>query len=176
MIGQSTIPRRLRSAAARGGLAGAGLVFGYAAIFLVYAVLRSSLTLFQSLDGGNLALTLVAYSASLALPALVFACLIAPFAALVGGGTGLLMSWLSARLNPAGVPARAIWIGSGAALGLALAGLLALRLGLGLSAVRLTWPTYLFWLGVPGAIYIIAGGAGGWLLNKRRASGQASPA
>jgi hypothetical protein len=160
------IPRPTwRYVALRGAAVSVGLTFAYALAFLLYAIVRSSLTLAARVnpDTGLLG-TLIATWTSLAIAVLTMASLMAVVAAVLGTATALIVLWLSSVLNPRRVSARAIMIGLVTCLGIALLLNLALQQALSLSWSALVSEAYLFWLGLPSLIYVGAGGVASWQL------------
>lgn len=137
------------------------LTIAYAVVFIVYALVRSVLRLLPTptFDAGLVG-TLLAYGVSLALPALVIALILALVMTLLGIVTALIVRGLLSVLNPTHAPLSAILVG--AAVALVIAALL--HVGLGFSPDSLTWETYLFWVGIPSAIYVIVGAVGSWRL------------
>ena len=76
-------------------------------------------------------------------------------AALLGAGTAVVVRWFSGWLNPTGDSIPAVALG----LVVALCWVLVVHgfLGLGVD-LPLVWPssaTYLFWVGIPSAIYVV---------------------
>jgi hypothetical protein len=140
----------------------------YTIIFVLYAVVRSSLTLLATTnESAGLAGTLLAVWASLLVPALAIALLLCPLVALLGVITALAIWGASTAWNRQRAPKRAIALGVAICAGVAalLIGLLAA--GLGLSGTGRLAEALTFWVGLPLLAYIIAGGAASWELNRR---------
>ena len=150
-------PKTRGSAALGGAAVGAGLTLAYALLFILYAVLRSAITILAVQPSAAL---LAANSISLIIPSLSIAVLVSFFAAGLGALTAVLVRWLLPRFNPRCQPLRAAAIGLGTALGLGLLLQLALQLGTGLSIFSLQPETALFWFGLPGLVYAAAGAVG----------------
>jgi hypothetical protein len=153
-----------------GAAAGALLTFGYALLFIIYAVVRTSTMILGRVEPGVAVGVLLANAVTIALAALTWACLLALVTAPIGLLTALALRWLLIRLNP---PTRR----RAAALGGLLAALIVVTLYLVLQprAGQYLSPAYpaslLFWFGLPGLVYISAAAWGGIQLH---AVGQAS--
>lgn len=151
-----------------GALIGVALTYAYALAFLLYATLRATFTLVTRPwpDAGLLG-TVIATTASLAIPALVLATLLAVPAALLGALTAVLVYTVIPRLNAARSPVQAALIGGAIALAVVAVIQLGLEYGLGVTVASLTLSTYLFWLGLPAVTYVVAAAIGGARLNLR---------
>lgn len=155
----------------RVALRGAGVailaVAVYTLAFLGYAVVRSSATLLATVneDAGLLA-TLAAVWVSLSVPALTIALLMCLLAAPLGAVSALAIWAASSAWNQQRAPGRALAIGAAtcAALSALLVGLLVL--GLGLAWTPTSAEALTFWLALPLLVYMIAGGAASWALNR----------
>jgi hypothetical protein len=143
----------------------------YALAFMVYAVVRSSFTIVVTVneDAGRLG-TLLATWLSLIIPALTIALLIVPLAVLFGVVTALLIWGISAAWNREHAPTKAVAIGSGTCVVIAVVLIVVLSQGLGLRWTSTVAETLTFWLALPLVIYILAGGTAGWELNRRLAA------
>ena len=145
-----------------------GLAFAYALVFIVYATIRSSLLPARVQPDAGFFGTAIAYGAALAIATLAITALMAIPAAIVGAVTALILKWLLSVLNPQHTRRRAIIVGS--VICFALTFILHLvfqrALGFALSDVIANPETYLLWLGFPSLIYIAAGGAASWELNR----------
>lgn len=157
---------RWRTVAGRGAEIGVALGFAYAIAFLVYAALRSTTELLATpdVDAGWLGTAFATWIA-LALPAFVFAALLAPLAALLGALTAVAVYALLPTLNPEHTPPRAILIGLGVCSLIALVSVLLLEQGTGLQWTPALAEALTFWLVLPLLVYIVAGGAASWRLN-----------
>lgn len=149
-----------------GALTGVALTYAYALAFLLYAVLRATFTLVIMLwpDVGLLG-AVIATSESLAIPVLMFATLLTIPAALLGAITAVLVYTTLLWLNGSHSPLQTALLGGTIALAVIAVIRFGLAYGLGVTAASLTLPTYLFWLGLPAAIYLIASTSGGWHLS-----------
>lgn len=151
-----------------GALTGVALTYAYALVFLLYATLRATFTLVTMPwpDAGLLG-RVIATSALLAVPALVLATLLAIPAAVLGALTAVLVYAVLLWLNTPYSPVQAALIGGAIALAVVALIRLGLMYGLGVTVASLTLPTYLFWLGQPAVIYVVAAAIGGVRLNRR---------
>jgi len=153
-----------------GAEAGIALSFLYALAFIGYAVVRSTLNLLAAPNiGGELAGALVATWVALALPAFIFAVLGGILAALIGALTALALRALLTILNAAHTARRALAIGVGVCLTISLALLVLVAQGLGVTWTPTVAATLTFWLILPLATYIVAGGAVSWQVNRMMA-------
>jgi hypothetical protein len=144
-----------RRVARSGAAAGAALTFGYALLFIVYTLVRTSAMIVRRVELGIAGGALLANGITIALAALTWACLFALVAALIGLLTAVALRGLLIWLNPP-TSRRA------AALGGLLAILVVITLYLVLHPVggQYLSPVYpeslLFWFGLPSLIYICA--------------------
>ena len=138
-----------------GAAAGAALTFGYALLFIIYALVRTSTLILGRVELNVAVGALLANAVTIALAALSWACLLALVTAPIGLLTALALRGLLIWLNP---PTRR----RAAALGGLLAGLVVVTLYLLLQprAGQYLSPAYpaslLFWFGLPGLVYISA--------------------
>jgi hypothetical protein len=154
-----------------GAEAGLALAFLYALAFIGYAIVRSTLNLLAAPNrDGGLAGTLVATWIALALPAFVVAALAGILAAIIGALTALALRALLSRMNAAHTPRRAIAIGVGVCLTVSLTLLVVLTQGLGLTWTPVVAMTLTFWLVLPLATYVVAGGVASWQVNRMMAA------
>lgn len=142
--------RSLRGTAWSGVRLGFGLVGGYSLLFLVYAIIRSSLQIMTSLSAREgLVGTLIANAFALLMAVLGFALLFGVIAAIAECVLLLIIYGLSALLNPGHLQGRAAWIGLLVTASPALALVIFVQQQLGIYFVAL-WPMgFLFWLGLP---------------------------
>jgi hypothetical protein len=148
-------PFAARRSAWMGAWMGAWLALGYGAVFALYAMMRATFAI-VALGPERPAGTIPAVAVALLYTSLVFALLAVPGAALLGAGTAALIRRLLPRLNRRGSPARAALIGALTAFTLWLIFYTLQTLALG---DRLTWAypaTFLFWIGLPGVVYVAA--------------------
>lgn len=162
------LPLPWREVVRTGALAGAALTYVYALAFLLYATLRATFALVTMPwpDAGLLG-TIIATSLSLAVPALVLATLLALPAAVLGAITAMLVYTVVPRLNAARSPVQAALMGGAIALAVVAVIQLGLGYGLEVTVASLTLSTYLFWLGLPAVVYVVAAATGGVRLNRR---------
>lgn len=153
-----------------GAAAAIALAFAYTAVFVVYALIRSLLLVISANPGAGIPGTIVAYAATLSVPALVICVMMSVPAALVGLLTAPLLKRLLSAWNPRHDPARATAIGAAASCGIVvlLHVIFQRALGFSLADVAANPETYLFWLALPSLIYILAGGVAGRVLNHRQ--------
>jgi hypothetical protein len=143
-----------------------GLTFAYALAFLLYAILRSSLTLAATVNpDAGLLYTLIANATSLLIAVLTITFLMVIVTAVLGIITAIAVYGLLSTLNAHKDPSRAVIIGSATCLGVVLLLNLTLQKALGFSWSAMGGEAYLFWLGFPSLIYIVAGGVSSWQLN-----------
>lgn len=151
----AAIPQAVPHIARRGAWIGARLALAYGAAFALYAIVRATLALL-ALGPERPAGTIPALAMALLYTSLVFALLAVPGAALLGAGTAALLRRLLPRLNRRGSPARAALVGALTAFTLWLIFYTLQTLVLG-DRLTLAYPaTFLFWIGLPGAIYVAA--------------------
>jgi hypothetical protein len=154
--------------ALRGARVGILAVLAYALAFMVYAVVRSSFTLFATVNqDAGLWGTLLASWVSLIIPALTIALLLFPLGALFGIVTALVIWGISAAWNREQAPNKAVAIGVGTCIVIAVLLVVLLNQGLGVTWTRTLAETLTFWLALPLLVYIAAGGAASWALNRR---------
>lgn len=153
-----------------GALTAVGLAFAYALVFVVYAIIRSSLLLGSVSSDAGFGGTLVAYAASLTVAALTIAALMALPAAVIGLITAAIVKRSVSWFNPQHSASRAIVVGALTCFIIVAVFhvLLQRALGFGMSDVVSNLETYLLWLGFPSLIYIAAGGVANRQLNLRR--------
>lgn len=153
---------------ARGAGVGLLAVFVYALAFIVYAAVRSSFTVFATVnEDAGLFGTLIATWVSLSIPALTIALLLAPLAVVFGVIAALLIWGLSAAWNREHAPKKAVVIGSGTCALLAALLIVSLNLGFGLTWSQTVAETLTFWLALPLLVFVGAGGLASWELNRR---------
>jgi hypothetical protein len=154
-----------RTAVRTGAGVGIALTFAYALIFAVLAIVAASATILQAQPADPLA-TLAANGLTLLYLALMMALLLSILTALIGAGTGVIVYTLDRVFNARHTPLRAAAIGTFTTTGIWLIFYLLIRAaGLG---QRLGWAypaTFLFWLILPGLIYICTAGVVGVRLN-----------
>jgi len=149
--------RTVRSTAWCGVRLSFSLVLGYSLLFLVYAIVRSSLEIGASLapTEGRLSL-LLANAFALLVAVLGFALLMGAIAAICAVVVLLLVYGVSALLNPQRSPVRAAWIGLFTTSISAAALVVFIQQSLGIYFAAL-WPTgFLFWLGFPCLLFVAA--------------------
>ncbi len=146
----------MRAAGRLGASLGARLALVYGLLFIAFAVIRYGVDLRAAPAGGGFWAGYVGGAVSLAVASLGITALMALVAAVLGTATALCAAalyWLAQR-SGAGVHPAAIGVG--------VASLFVLLLHLALGQMGLwSWSslldtTYLFWLGVPTLVYILA--------------------
>lgn len=155
-IAQPAVTQRISvRAAQRGAWIGVRLALGYGAAFALYSMARATLAIL-ALGPERPAGTIPAVAMALLYTSLVFALLTVPGAALLGAGTAALIRRLLPRLNRSGSPTRAALVGALVAftIWLVFYALQAFALG---DRLTLAYPaTFLFWIGLPGVVYVAA--------------------
>lgn len=143
-----------------GAVAAVGLAFAYALVFVVYAVIRSSLLLGSVASDAGFGGTIIAYAAALTLAALTIAALMALPVAVIGLITAAIVKRSGFWFNPRHSESRSIAVGTFMCFIIVLVFhvLLQRALGFSMSDVVSNSETYLLWLGFPSLIYIAAGG------------------
>jgi hypothetical protein len=164
---QPTLVPSWRKVLLTGAAAGTGLTFAYALLFALYAIVRSSASIWATIPPDiNLLGTLSANAASITVASLATAVVLALVMALLGMGTAVVIKGLDSLFNPTHDSQRAILIGCGAALAFVLVCQFAVNMLMGGSLSSLGGETYLFWLGLPALIHIGTGAAGAWTMNQ----------
>lgn len=151
-----------------GAAIGVGLAFAYAALFIVYATIRSSLLVIRVNPDAGVPGTVAGYLFTLAIPALVIAAMMAVPAALVGLFTAPILMRVASKFNPRRSAGRAIMIGSTTCLIVALLLLVIFQrmLGFSFADVLANPETFLFWFVLPAVIFVAAGGLAGREINR----------
>lgn len=158
--------------ALRGALLGLTVTFGYALFFWLYAVLRASTTLWETVnDSAGLVWTWLATVSSLAIAILTIAAILSLVVVPIGAATAVLIVWLSKRWNRASRPAMA------AAIGAIVTGIMAVLLitvlqFAGLQFTWRFWEAWSLWLIVPLVLFVLAGGAASWEWNREQSWNQ----
>jgi hypothetical protein len=148
---------------------------GAGVAFLAVFVYTLAFTMFATVnEGAGLFGTLIAIWIALSIPALTIALLLLPLAVLLGVVTVLLIWGISAACNREYAPNKAVSIGSGTCILIAMLLIVSLNQGLGLSWAPTVAEALTFWLVLPLLVYIVAGGLASWELN-RRPNGEATP-
>lgn len=160
--------REIARAAGYGALLGYGMAILYGVIFAAFATLRAAPQIAMRLNGaeGTVA-TIIQVGFAILAASLGVAVLLACFAALVAAVTMAVARGLTIWLAPAGQPQAAAIIGLLVA-GAVLVGLSLLVWQLSGSYFAQLWPGgYLFWIGLPCLLFMVAAG---WA-NQRLPSG-----
>jgi hypothetical protein len=163
-----------RAVARAGAAVGVGLTFAYALTFALYAIVRSSWTIWRWTppDLGKLE-ALAANAASIVVASVASAGLLAVVVALLSMGTALVMAWALATWNAHQSTGRAILMGAATALVVVVVGQFTLSWALGRSLFSFGAATYLFWIGLPSLLYVGAGGVlARWLTQPALATPQ----
>lgn len=139
----------------------------YAALFALYAILRTSATIAASIPFNMLLLgTLVANAMSIAIVSMAMATLLSVFTACLGMGTAATIRGLDALFNPSKSLQRTMLIGLAATLAIVLIVDFGAQTLLQRSLNSLGVETYLFWFGFPALLHIGAGLLGAWYLHR----------
>ncbi len=159
MASDQNASRYSKRAAVRAGAAsGVVLTFAYGLVTCLYAIARSSLAIDASIGFNAGWRTLLANASSLVLTTLVMSLLFSFLTVPFGMVTALLVRAVLLRLNPRCTPGWSSAIGMVTAFCLWLLLFLVLKAALG---ARLSWrypETLMFWLVLPGIIYVLAAG------------------
>ncbi len=145
------------------------LALAYTLAFIVYALARSALTVTATInpDAGMWG-TLIATWASLIVASLFIGALLTIAVAILGAFTGTVVKAVSLVFNPQHKPPRAVAIGASVCFGIILLLHLPLRSAMNYALPDLLSMHTLFWLEMPSAIFIVAGGLGNRKLNAMR--------
>jgi hypothetical protein len=139
--------------AARGAGVGVALTMAYTGCFIIYAWVRAARALQATMSGDPAQFgTFVATAASLSVAAGVIATFTVILTAILGALTGLVLQGLLARFNRDGDSRQAVLIG------VAAMALIVVVMDVAFRFHALQLETFLFWVGLPSAIYIVAGG------------------
>jgi ABC-type spermidine/putrescine transport system permease subunit II len=150
-----------------GALIGAGLTFGYAALFIFYAVMRSSWAIVSAMPPDlNLLGALIANTLALVIASLTIATVFSLFSAVLGVITAATIKALDSRFNPQASVRRAMLIALVATTGIVLGIDFLCQSALGRSLNSLGLETYLFWFGLPGLLQIGAAIVGARALHQ----------
>jgi hypothetical protein len=153
---------------ARGAMA---LAFVYAFFFFCYALTRSSIQIVRAADSDILA-TLLASGTSMLLSCLGLMLIVLVAAIPLGAVTALLidrMLWLLRSLRK-GWQGALLGLGAAVVVQRVVHGLLQTLLNFSPASVPAA--TYLFWLGLPAAIHVVAAGTAGWYFVRSRREGE----
>jgi hypothetical protein len=146
----------MRAVTGWGALLGARLALVYGFVFIVVGVARYGADLNAAPPNGNVWLMYAGGAVSLAVASLGIMLIMALLAALLGAITALCAAGLQRRFGKGAAGARAVTFGLGVAVTVALLLHLVLwQTGLW-SWSRLLSTTYLFWLGIPSILYLLA--------------------
>jgi hypothetical protein len=144
---------------------GARLTLLYAALFLSYAIIRSSFEILIPADT-DLLMTFIANMTTI----LLSGCALMILILIVVLPCGILTSRLTAWLLPLLPPTHTRW--QNAAAGVMAAFVIqcvvrvSLYLGFSYSLATMPAATYLFWIGFPSLVHLAAGGVMGWRLGR----------
>jgi hypothetical protein len=157
-----------RPAARVGAGIGVKMTLLYAAIFILYAVVRSTLALlaWPSPDAGT-AGTVLATASSLTIAAISVTLLVLPISALAGLVASLLVYWLQPRTESQQTPAKRPIARFAVAALTALIVQAILLPAVGLHLYTYQAETYIFWFGLPALLYVGAIGFGEWRREER---------
>jgi hypothetical protein len=151
---------RLRAAAVRGAGAALALTLSYALVFWIYAAVRSTATLVNTVnDSAGSTGTLIATGSALAIATLTIAFIFCFVTIPLGMAAAVLIERASARSNPKGNPRKAVPIGLGVT-GMIAVMLMVLTEMVGLTFSEHFWEAWVLWFVAPLVIFIAAGGIG----------------
>lgn len=150
-----------------GAALGVGLASAYTLLFIMYAIVRSSLVVIRVNSDVGMLGTLIAYAASFVIATCTITALMAIPAAIVGTLTAFILKRLLFAFNTQHVPQRTVTIGFATCLAIVVILQLGFQRALGftLSDVIANPETYLLWLGIPSLIYLAAGSVASLQLN-----------
>lgn len=148
--------RNWRQAARHGAGIGVKMALVYTVIFLLYAILRSTLDLLSlpAPDAGTLG-TITATVLSLSVAAFAIAALLLPVSALAGTTLSLLLHLLLPQAGRRSALVGTLVISSAVAFAIADTVQLIVLPAAGFEPLDLPFETWLFWFGLPTLIYII---------------------
>ena len=151
-------PYSKRAAVRAGAASGVVLTFAYGLVTCLYAIVRSSLAIHASIGFNAGWSTVLMNASSLILSTLVFCMLMSIFTAPLGMITALLVRAVLLTIKPRCTPGWSSFMGMITAFCLWLLLFLVLKAALG---ARLSWrypETLMFWLVLPGIIYVLTTG------------------
>lgn len=144
------------------------LAFAYAGAFVLYAFIRSALTVQATVNqDAGIITTLIATWSSILVAALTITILLAIPVAIVGAITGLIIKQLDMILNSRHSPRRAVLIGLITGLGIVAVLHLALRSAVNFSLSDLGSEAALFWIELPCLIFVVASALVSWRAAKK---------
>jgi hypothetical protein len=137
-----------------GAKIGIVLTFAYALTFAVYAVIRSSVRIQGILQPDEWWGLTLGNAVTLTFGVIVFALVTAILSALIGALTIVVLKWLLALLKADQSPRKAVLIGVVASFACWLTVTLVLQIVSG-GRISMAFPeTYVFWVGLPGLVFI----------------------
>jgi len=159
MITVDYASRNWRKAARHGAGIGMKMTLLYAVLFILYAIIRSTLELlsFPTPDAGA-AGTILATMVSLIIAALGITLLVIPLSALAGMGTSLLLHLLLPRISRRLTMVGTFFISLAAAFAVVDTVQLILLPAVGFKPLDLPFETWIFWFGLPTVLYVIVTG------------------
>ena len=155
-----------RSVAYNGAITGVAAVFAYSLAVMMYAIIRSSVTIYNSMPSGERSNILLANGFSIAYSVAVFSLLMALLSSAVGAIAALILKKLLPGFNPRFKFTKAVFLSSFTAL--VLLGMMYLLL----YTLLKDWmtfnyvETFAFWFLFPAVIFFVACVIAGSKLNK----------
>lgn len=149
--------RRIRRAIAREGAEiGVRMTRLYAGAFMLYATYRLAIAIAECPSSDTpIAATIAAAAASMVVASVTITSILALVSMVVGAASALIVHWLLARAAARGARGRPIVVGASVALVSLVIGQIGLLPALGFSLLSLPATTYLFWVGLPSALYLV---------------------
>lgn len=178
MVTSGYSSRSWSQAARHGAGAGVKMTLLYASVFILYALIRSTIELYSwpAPDAGTIS-TVLATAASLIIAALAISLLLLPLSALAGIGTSLLLHLLLPRNSRRFSIAGTLVISLVVAFAIADTVQLILLPAIGFQPFDLPFETWVFWFGLPTLLYVIViGFEGGRMRSGGLLPGKVMPA
>lgn len=178
MVTSDYSSRSWSQAARHGAGVGVKMTLLYASVFILYAIVRSTIELYSwpAPDAGTIS-TVLATAASLIVAALAISLLLLPLSALAGIGTSLLLHLLLPRISRRFSIAGTLVISLVVAFAIADTVQFILLPAAGFQPFALPFETWVFWFGLPTLLYLIVVGVeGGRMRSGSLLPGKVMPA
>ncbi len=154
--------------ALRGAVLALAVTLGYALIFWMYAVVRASLTLWDTVnESAGMVGTWLATASALAIATLTIAAIFSLLVIPLGAAAAVAIVWVSEHWNRTARPSVAVVIGA-LVTGFVAVLFFALIQLAGLQIAWRYWEAWSLWLVVPLVLFVLAGGAASWEWNRER--------
>lgn len=161
-----------KTAAYNGALVAVAGVFAYSLAVMVYIILRSSASIYNSMPSSERSAILWANGFSIAYSIAIFALLMAVVSSVAGAMAGVILRNALVRFNPLQQVNGAIWVSGLTAIGLLAILYFLLYLLLKERITFLYSETLLFWYVFPAVLLYVAAIVGGTKLNKQLKSSE----